>query len=99
MDLPLSAGRIVISVSALSSCRALNSPLVVLLAGLFGILMHLVNSALRLWALGADRCLLESNVHQACWNCHCSAVSIMFLLRINNLWINKLRKEIFYFQL
>ena len=37
MDLPLSAGRIVMSVSALSSCRALNSSLLVLLAGLFGI--------------------------------------------------------------
>ena len=48
VDLPLSAGRIVMSVSALSSCRALNSSLLVLLAGLFGILMHLVNSALGL---------------------------------------------------
>ena len=35
MDLSLSAGRIVMSVSALSSCRALNSPLLVLLAGIF----------------------------------------------------------------
>ena len=57
VDLPLSAGRIVMSVSALSSCRALNSPLVMLLAGLFAFLMHLFTSALRFWALGlTDAC-------------------------------------------
>ena len=58
----MSAVRIVMSVSALSSCRALNSPLVMLLAGLFAFLMHLFTSALRLCALGADRCLQASSV-------------------------------------
>ena len=41
LDLPSTAGRIVMSVSVLSSCSALNSPLLMLLASLFAFLMHL----------------------------------------------------------
>ena len=78
MDLPLSAGRIVMSLSDLSSCRALNSPLLMLLAGLFGIFNAFSQLSPNTVIIGADRCLLAINVYQACWNCHCSAVSIMF---------------------
>ena len=87
MDLPLSAGRIVMSVSAgrivmsvsaLSSRRALNLPLLMLLAGLlafFNAFSQLIPETL---SLGADTCLLASNSYQAWWNCHCSAVASCF---------------------
>ena len=42
LDIPFSAGRIVMSVSALSSCRALSSPLMMLQAGIFVLLKHVV---------------------------------------------------------
>ena len=79
MDLPLSAGRIVMSVSALSSRRALNSPLLMLLAGLLAFLNAFSQLIPETLSLGADdRCLHASNLYQACWNCHCSAVASCF---------------------